>query len=193
MTAAEHIGPRPKNVPYQLSRLSAAVFAALFVTGAAAGAVDYARRSPAITRHTAGSNAITIHVVVALAAAAAAAGMQARRARRPAQRGPSPWAAPFSATAAARLGRTIRFSGGLSLPTVARVIATVPLVLALLYQPFRMGAQVTAGLDPNATINAWGGPTYAGALLAHWLDCLVGLYVAAFLLSLLLPAAAGHR
>jgi len=42
------------------------------------------------------------------------------------------------------------------------------------------------GLDPNSTVNARGGPTYAGALLAHWLDCLVGFYVAAFLLGRLL-------
>ena len=122
MKAAGHTGPRPKNVPYRLSRLSVAVFPALFLIGVAAGAVDYARRSPAITRHTASSNAITIHVVLALAAAAAVAGIQARRPRRPAKRGPSPWAAPFSASAAARLGRTIRFPAGLSLPNVARVI-----------------------------------------------------------------------
>lgn len=47
------------------------------------------------------------------------------------------------------------------------------------------------GLDPNATVNAWGGPTYLGALLAHSLDAMVGFYAAAFLLGrLLLPAAA---
>ena len=117
--------------------------------------------------------------------------IQARRSRRPTQRGRSPWAAPFSASALARLSRTIRFAHGLSLQNLARVIATVPLVLVLLYTPFRMGVQIVDGLDPNATINAWGGPTYPGALLAHWLDGIVGFYVAAFLLSqLLLPAAA---
>jgi hypothetical protein len=51
-----------------------------------------------------------------------------------------------------------------------------------------MGAQLIGGLDPNATVNAWGGPTYAGALLAHWLDAIVGCYAAAFLLGrVLLP------
>ncbi len=65
----------------------------------------------------------------------------------------------------------------------------MPLVLVLLYTPLRMGQQITGGLDPNATVNAWGGPTYLGALLAHWLDGIVGFYAAAFLLSrlLLLP------
>lgn len=71
---------------------------------------------------------------------------------------------------------------------------TVPLVLVLAYTPYRMGAQVTGGLDPNATVNAWGGPSYPGALLAHWLDGIVGFYVAAFLLGrLVLPPPAGDR
>jgi hypothetical protein len=192
--AAERTGPRPKNPDYQLSRLSGMVFLALFLIGVAGGAVEYARRSPVIARHVAGSNAITIYVVLAIATAAAVIGIQARRSRWPAQRGRSPWAAPFSASALARLSRTIRFARGLSVRNLATVTVTVPLVLVLLYQPFRMGAQVTGGLDPNATVNAWGGPTYAGALLAHWLDDIVAFYAAAFLLSrLLLPAAAEDR
>lgn len=194
MRAAERAGPRPKNPDYQLSRLCGTVFFALFLLGAAEGAVEYARRSPAIARQVAGSNAITIHAVLAIAAAAAVIGIQARRSRRPARRVHSPWAAPFSLSALARLSRTIRFADGLSLRNLARVMVTVPLVLVLLYEPFRMGAQVTGGLDPNATVNAWGGPTYAGALLAHWLDDIVAFYAAAFLLSrLLLPAAAEDR
>lgn len=185
---------RSKNPGYRLSRLSGTVFLALFLIGVAEGAAQYARRTSAIVRHVAGSNAITIHVVLAIAAAAAVIGIQAGRRRRPAQRGPSPWAAPFSASALARLSRTIRFAHGLSLRNLARVIATVPLVFVLLYLPFRMGEQITSGLDPNATVNAWGGPTYLGALLAHWLDSIVGFYAAAFLLSyLLLPPAAEDR
>jgi len=72
-------------------------------------------------------------------------------------------------------------------------MAALPLVLVLVYAPVRMGAQISSGLDLNATVNAWGGPTYFGALLAHWLDAIVSFYVAAFLLShVLLPAASGH-
>jgi hypothetical protein len=56
----------------------------------------------------------------------------------------------------------------------------------------RLGAQVIGGLDPNATVNAWGGPSYLGALLAHWLDGIVGFYVAAFLLSRLLLRPEGE-
>jgi hypothetical protein len=193
--APERTGFRLENPRYPLSRLSVTVSAALFLTGIAAGAVEYTRRSPRIERHVAGTNAITIHVLLAAAAAAAVISVQARRARQPAaQQGPSPWTWPFSASAVARLRRTIRFADGLSLPNLARVIATVPPVLVLLYVPYRMGAQITGGLDPNATVNAWGGPTYPGALLAHWLDAIVGFYIAAFLLSrLLLPAAADDR
>ena len=178
----------------RLSRLSAAALLALFLSGITVGAVKYAQRSPLVARHDAGSNAITIHVILAVAAAVTVAGVQVRQARHFAERGRSPWAAPFSASAVQRLGRTMRFAGGLSAPNVARFIATVPLVLVLAYEPFRMGVQLTGGLDPNATVNAWGGPTYAGALLAHWLDSLAGFYAAAFLLSrLMLPPGVGNR
>jgi len=193
LRAAEQ-GGRRENSPYRISRLNATVFYALFMTGMAEGGVEYSRRSPAIAKHIAGSNAITVHVVLALAAAAAVVAIQARRAQRPAQAGRSPWAAPFSANALKPLSRTIRLAAGPSLPNLARAIATTALVLALAFEPFRMGSQVTGGLDPNATVNAWGGPTYVGALLAHWLDCLVGFYTIAFLLSrLALPTAVCSR
>jgi len=72
---------------------------------------------------------------------------------------------------------------------VARTLATVLLILVIAYAPARMGAQVIGGLDPNNTVNAWGGPSYLGAMLAHYLDAVLGCYAACFLLSrLLLPA-----
>lgn len=43
-------------------------------------------------------------------------------------------------------------------------------VLAMAYTPLRAGGQVLAGLDPDFTRNAWGGPTYLGAMAAHYLD-----------------------
>jgi len=184
-----------ENPCYRLSPATATVFAALLVAGVAEGAAQYARRSPRIEQHVAGTNAITVHVVLAAVAAAVVIGIQVRRSRQPApQRRPSPWAAPFSAAGVSRLRQTIRLAGGLSLPNLARAVAAVPLVLLLLYTPFRMGMQITGGLDPNQTVNAWGGPTYLGALLAHYLDGIIGFYAAAFLLSrLLLPAADADR
>ena len=63
----------------------------------------------------------------------------------------------------ARLSRTMRRVGG---GTMMRALPMALLVFVLLYAPYRMGAQLIGGLDPNSTVNAWGGPTYAGALLA---------------------------
>jgi hypothetical protein len=190
--AAERTRPRPENRRSPVSRLSGTVFLALFIFGIAEGAVGYLRRSPVMERHVAGTNAITVHVALGIAAAVTVISIQAWRWRRPSLRGHSPWAAPFSADALARLGRTIRFDRGLSLTNLARVAATVPLVLLLAYAPFRLGAQVIGGLDPNATVNAWGGPSYLGALLAHGLDGIVGFYAAAFLLSRLLSRTEGE-
>lgn len=196
MSVLENSGTRLEGPRRGLSRLSVNVFGLLFAAGIAKGAQAYARRAPGIERHAAGTNAITVEVVLAAVAVAAVIGIQARRSRQPAlRRGPSPWAAPFSASPVSRLLATLRFAGGPSLPNLARFITALPLVLVLLYTPFRMGEQITGGLDPNATVNAWGGPTYIGALLAHWLDGIVGCYAAAFLLSrlLLLPADAADR
>lgn len=179
-----------RDIGYQLSRLCFGILAVLFVLGIGYGALEYASRARVAERHVAGTNAITVHALIAVAAALIVAGIQVWRSRRPALRGPSPWAAPFSAAAMARLRRTTTFSRGLSPANLARVIVAVPLVLVMAYAPLRMGAQITSGLDPSATVNAWGGPSYPGALLAHWLDCVVGFYAAAFLLSrVLLPAA----
>ena len=58
-------------------------------------------------------------------------------------------------------------AGGAVTANLARFIAALPLVPAALYAPFRMAAQITGGLDPNATVSAWGGPTCIGALLTH--------------------------
>jgi hypothetical protein len=190
--AAERIRPRPQNRRFPVSRLGGTVFLALLLIGIAEGAVGYLRRSPVLERHVAGTNAITIHVVLGIAAAVTVISIQAWPWRRPSPRGRSPWAAPFSLDAMAGLGRTIRFDRGLSLANLARVVATAPLVLVLAYAPFRLGAQVIGGLDPNATVNAWGGPSYLGALLAHWLDGIVGFYAAAFLLSRVLVRTQGE-
>jgi len=179
----------PEHGKYRLSRFSVAAFIVLFLLGMAKGAVEYDRRSAVPQAHTAGANAITIHILLAVAAAVVVVAIQVRRSRRPGWPGPSPWAAPFSARAAARLARTLRFAHGWSLRNVARTLVTVLLILVIAYAPARMGAQVIGGLDPNNTVNAWGGPSYLGAMLAHYLDAVLGCYAACFLLSrLLLPA-----
>jgi hypothetical protein len=180
---------RPARRPFRLSRFTAVALTALSGLGIAKGAVEYAQRSSTVQAQVAGTNAITVHIVIAVIVAAIVVAVQVSRGRRPGDPGPSPWAAPFSARAAARLGRTLRFADGWSVKNAARALAAVLLVLVVAYAPARMGAQVIGGLDSNYTVNAWGGPSYLGAMLAHYLDALVGFYAACFLLSrVLLPA-----
>jgi hypothetical protein len=188
--AAERAGLRRRRQPqgFRLSRFTVGVLGVLFLIGVAKGGVEYARRSAVVEPHVAGTNAILVHVLIAVAAIVLV--VHVRRARKPGARGPSPWAAPFSARAAGRLSRTLRFAGGPSVRNVARAAATALLVLVAAYAPVRMGAQVIGGLDPNNTVNAWGGPSYIGAMLAHYLDAVVGFDAACFLLGrLLLPSS----
>jgi len=55
------------------------------------------------------------------------------------------------------------------------------------YCLWRAGEQVTGGLDPNFTVNAWGGPSYAGAMACHYLDLFLISAAAAWLLDKILP------
>ena len=67
-------------------------------------------------------------------------------------------------------------------------LAVLPTAL-LAYLPVRAGMQVIGGLDPNFTANAWGGPSYLGALACHYLDAaLLGALAAALLNLVLLPS-----
>lgn len=71
-----------------------------------------------------------------------------------------------------------------SLLRFVRSLLCLPLLYVLLWEPFRAAMQVVAALDPSFTANAWGGPSYWGASLAHWLDGAVILYTAAWLLHM---------
>lgn len=163
----------------RLSRLSISAFVAAFVVGLASGAVSYAHRSPVIEQRTVNAMANEIEIGVAIAAAVVVA-IQLWRSRNPGRRGPSPWLAPFSARAAARAGRTFRSSAGAA---ALRVLPMVPLILLMLYSSWRMGSELTGAFDPNQVVNAWGGPTYIGAVAAHWMDCIIMFYATAFLVG----------
>jgi hypothetical protein len=72
-----------------------------------------------------------------------------------------------------------------------RALAAMALLVVLAYWPVMMGQHLTSDLDPNQTVTAWGGPSYMGAVLAHWLDGIVAFYAVGLLLSwVLLPSAA---
>jgi len=80
-----------------------------------------------------------------------------------------------------RLGTFARRRGTRGRDAVGLPVAVVSLVAAITmcYVPFRSGVQVLAGLDPNFTRDAWGGPSYLGAALAHWLDAALLFFFAA--------------
>jgi hypothetical protein len=48
------------------------------------------------------------------------------------------------------------------------------------------------GLDPNFTVNAWGGPGYACAMACHYLDLFLLAAGAAWLMDRILPAGVVH-
>lgn len=73
---------------------------------------------------------------------------------------------PIGKRAAARLRQTVRSSPW-------RSIIIVPMLVVMGYLMLRCGMQVTLGLNEAATINAWGGPTYLGAMYAHYLDAVL--------------------
>jgi hypothetical protein len=191
MNVLDHARQRPAIIPRRFSRWTGAAVLTMFLIGIVEGAVDYARRSHVTEPHAPGTNAITIHVALAIAAAATVAGVQVWRSRHPARRGSSPWAAPFSARALARVGRTIRSAGTWPPQNMLRALATVVLLVVQLYWPLMMGQHLTGDLDPSQTVNAWGGPGYLGAVLAHWLDGIALFYAGGLLLNwVLLPSAA---
>jgi hypothetical protein len=167
-----------------LSRSTVLACAVLLVAGFVAGIFIYLQRSAVVEDHVPGTNAIPTHVVLALVAIGLFIGLPRLRL---AQQAPYPiWLAPFSQSGRDRLERTVRLRPGASAGGITRAVLAVLLTILLLYNFFRAGAQVIGGLDPNFTTNAWGGPSYLGALLAHYLDAIYLFYVEALLLNLAL-------
>ncbi len=57
------------------------------------------------------------------------------------------------------------------------------LLVVVIFLVFRSGQQVLAGLNHNFTVDAWGGPSYVGAALAHWLDTALLFFVLTWLIG----------
>jgi hypothetical protein len=74
-----------------------------------------------------------------------------------------------------------------------RFLAALPVLTVIGYSFWRVGEQVTAGLDPNFIVNAWGGPTYLGAMACHYLDLALIIAVSAWLLDKILVLAPSGR
>ncbi|NNH75424.1 hypothetical protein HLB23_37200 [Nocardia uniformis] len=148
--------------------------------------MSYLQRSPHREAYVGGTAAWGPHLVLFVLAVIAAGVVWRHRRADP---GGLLLLAPLGVTAAKRLERTV--SSVFRHPTalLRLLIAIVPMAI-LVYSPWRIGQQIFAGLDPNFTVDAWGGPTYLGALACHYLDAAVLMAAAAGLLNLLLLPAA---
>lgn len=167
-----------------LSRAFLATSVSLFAIGILSGLVQYLNRSAEIEKYQPGSSAIGIHIGLGIGAAIALGVVYGYQHRRP--KAPLVLLAPFSQTAFTRFTSTALLRGGFSIVKVIRAGLSVFLAFMLLYNVWRAGDQVIGGLDPNYVINAWGGPSYLGASLAHWLDTALLFYLIACLLNLVM-------
>jgi hypothetical protein len=171
----------------QISPLLSASAVGLAAVGIATGLVSYLHRSPVREAHVPGTSAWIQHLILAAVACALYGVARWRHGRRPGRgSGRLLLLAPLGRSAASRLAATMRQMSW-------RSVAALPPLGMIGYGFWRIGEQVTGGLDPNFTANAWGGPTYPGAMACHYLD--VGLIIAAcawLLDRILLPAIAGR-
>ncbi len=167
-------------------------FLALFGIGVAGGLVQLLSDGDETSGTARVAVANTVHVVLAAVVLAALA--VARHRDRAAVR--RFLARPFTEGGASDVG-----AGIVLLPLAVHALARrrpvrgalvgVPLgalslvaFLVMLFVPLRAGQQVFAAFDPDFTRDAWGGPTYLGASLAHWLDLALLFYAGAGVLRL---------
>jgi hypothetical protein len=172
-------------VTRQISPLLSSCAAALVAAGIVTGLIEYLDRSPVRKAHVPGTSAWIPHLVLA-AAACIWYGVARWRHGRSAGRGSGRLLllAPVGRSAASRLAATMR-------QVSWRPVAMLPPLALIGYCFWRIGEQVTGGLDPNFTANAWGGPTYLGAMACHYLDAGLIMAASAWLLDcILLPANA---
>lgn len=179
-----------RTVVRQLSVPLVVLCAVFLAAGIATGGVSYLHRSPVRAGHSPGTAAWWPHLGVFVLCAAFLGGAWLRRRRvRPLGDGGLFLLAPLGRPAARRIRRTM--SAARRRPAVlARLAAALLPAALLLYLCWRVGDQVLGGLDPNFTVNAWGGPTYLGAMACHYLDAVAMAIPTVWLLDrLLLPGA----
>ena len=176
-----------RRVVRQLSAPLVILAAALFAAGVISGLFSYVHRSSVRETFIPGSSAWWQQLAVAVVACAAFGYGRWRHQRRFGRHSGRLWLlAPLGKPAARRVARTLSALRGPS--GVGRALLAVLPAAVFLYFFYRNGEQVIGGLDPNFTVNAWGGPTYIGAMACHYLDGLVLMGAAAWLLDrILLP------
>ncbi|MFI6172386.1 hypothetical protein ACIBCN_36795 [Nocardia sp. NPDC051052] len=184
------VSARSEDIQSWLSRPLLAIAATSLTLGIVSGGVSYLNRSPEHEAHVEGTAAVLPHTLLFVLAAALISVVLRRR-------GIDSFLllllAPVSTSAAHRLVRTLRSI--LTHPTaLLRLLLSILPIALLVYSPFRIGMQVLGGLDPNFTVNAWGGPTYLGAMAFHYFDGALLMAAAAALLNvLLLPSKQASR
>jgi hypothetical protein len=170
----------------QLSGPLTALVGSAFSSGIIYGLIQFLERSPVRQEHVAGTAAWGQHLAVALASGTILSVAYARHRRRFGPRSGRLWLlAPLGQRAARRIADALGFGSGSALPV--RALVALPAAATFLFCFWRAGAQVTGGLDPNFTVNAWGGPSYAGALACHYLDLFLTAAGAAWLIDRILP------
>ncbi len=172
----------------QLSLPLAVPAVALFASGLASGWFSYLGRSPVRQAYVPGASAWWQQLGVAVLACTLFGYARWRHQRRFGRHSDRLWLlAPLGKSAARRVARTV--SAGIRQPSgFGRALLALPPAALFLYAFYRAGEQVTGGLDPNFTVNAWGGPTYLGAMACHYLDLLLLMAAASWLLNrVLLP------
>jgi hypothetical protein len=172
----------------QLSLPLSALAAALFAVGVLLGWVAYLHRSPIVAAHVPGTSAWWQHGIVAAAGCVLLGLARWRHVRKHGRGSGRLWLlAPLGQPAARRVARTVSAARG-------RALLMLGPAAVFGYCFYRAGRQITEALDPNNTVNAWGGPTYLGAMVCHYLDCSVAALVAALLLDrILLPDHSERR
>jgi hypothetical protein len=151
------------------------------------GLFEFLQRSPIRREHVAGSAAWGQQLALALGTIVILSAAQARRRRRFGPRSGRLWLlAPLGRHAARRVARALGFGSEAAQP--GRLLLALPAAALFLFCFWRAGVQVTGGLDPNFTVNAWGGPSYAGAMACHYLDLFLLAASAAWLMDRILPA-----
>jgi hypothetical protein len=187
VTRASNPASMISPVTRQISPLLAISAAGVTAVGIATGFLRYLDRSPIRESTAPGASAWGQQLAVA-AVAGLLYGLARWRHRRRFGRGSGRLLllAPVGRDAAARLLAAARHASW-------RTAAALPLLAVICYCCWRVGEQVTAGLDPNFTANAWGGPSYLGAMACHYLDIALIVGASGWLLDKTLPQAARSR
>jgi hypothetical protein len=186
----------------RVSRAAVTCFLVLFAVGTAAGLVQWLDDTDTTSTGAGVAVANVVHCLIAAIAIGLVIIVHRRHPARLRAFARSPftaagWRNLLSATIAVPrwfvdIGRAVssrqsprRPFGRLLLGLPAGIVLTVAAIL-IWYTPVRAGLQVFAALDPDFTRDAWGGPSYLGASLAHWMDGVLMFYAATALIAALL-------